>query len=254
MGYFRFSFIAILLTFLSCGGKKTDDVRFNFYRYYANGEIEACGDTLNGMLHGLYREYYEGGEIRFEAEYKHNKLNGEVLIYYPSGNIKNDLLYEDHLHVGAQYEFYDSNIRKVKYKLLYTTYKDREILISDKEFDIDGSLIVDKSRVVTNLVRDTFKLGEKFEVEFILSKPEFEYYNIHIGNFDRKLRLVDSVNYSVYGGTGYSGTVSFVANNLGLNVTRGYMEDYKFERIVSDIEYKTYGKLNNWFDIEYYVE
>lgn len=254
MKKFRFSFIAILLTFLSCSGRKVDDHNCNFYKYYPNGKLEACGDTINGMFHGLFREYFEDGKVRYETEYKNNKLDGKVLVYYPSGNIKNVFRYEDNLRIGAQYEFYDNKVRKVRYKSLYTTYKDREILVSEKEFDYDGSLIMDNSLVITKLVQDTFKLGEKFEVEFILSKPKFEYYNIHIGNFNERLRLVDSTDYSVYGGTGHAGKVSFVANNPGLNVLRGYMEDYKYERIVSDSEYVTFGKLNNWFEVEYYVE
>lgn len=109
------------------------------------------------------------------------------------------------------------------------------------------------SRVRTNINKDTFILGEDIELELSLGNPEYDKYRVHIGNFNEYLELIDSVNYTTYGGEGNMAKVNLKASQLGDNYIRGYMEDYKIES-VTDSGSTTIGTLHNWFEVEYFVK
>ena len=225
----------------------------NYRVYYKNGSLKAIGDTSNGKFEGEYKEYYDGGQIRYENCYKNGLLNGEVWEYYKNGNPKLNMVYRNNKPLGIQYEFYEYDSACVKTKFLFVQNKGKEILVSKRDYDILGKVINDKSRVKTYLPKDTFNLGEKITIKFVLSNPKFDKYRIHIGNFDRTLNLIDSTGYITSSGNGHIGQMNFIAKSSGKKNIRGYMEDYKVVEEKKDQGYSTIGTLNNWFEVEYYV-
>ncbi|HEX8549818.1 MAG TPA: hypothetical protein VF691_22850 [Cytophagaceae bacterium] len=50
---------------------------------------------------------------------------------------------------------------------------------------------------------------------FILTSPEFKEIKVHIGNFDRALRLIDSFNYKVVEVMGIELRLVLKQNRLG---------------------------------------
>lgn len=245
--------ICIVLNILySCSDKSGKD--HNYYEYYKDNSLKSYGDTLQGgVLDGIYHEYYKDGMIHYINNYKNGNLNGRCLEYYENGNPKNDMLYENSNPIGVQYVYYEEDSAKINYKLLLTTNKDKQVLIAKEEFDKYGNKTKEYSRVITIIPKDTFVIGEKFEVFFKLGFPEFKTNRIHIGNFDRTFKLIDSTNYYSKKMSGNENKVILTASKLGLNNIRGYMEDFYVDSS-NDSTYSEIGTMNNWFDIDFFIK
>ena len=210
-------FIFIISIFMySCSNESKNE--HNYYEYYKNNILKSCGDTIQGgALDGIYYEYYEDGIVHYINNYKNGNLNGRCLEYYKNGNPQNDMLYNNGNPIGIQYIYFEGDSAKINYKLLLTTYRDKQILISKEEFDKYGKKIKEYSRVITKMPKDTFVLGERFEIFFKLGFPEFKNNRIHIGNFDRTFKLIDSTNYYSKKMSGNENKAIITANKLGLN-------------------------------------
>lgn len=248
--------LGMICCLISCEEKNTisQDEVYNFYTYHPNGNVQTCGDTLNGKFQGRYKEFYEDGTLKSLLNYKDSELDSKIITYYSSGNVSSELQYIDGLLAGSQYEYFNSHNKQIKFKLLYVIAKDKEFLVSEKEFNQKGRIVKENSRVLVELEKDTVKLGETFKATFTLGKPEFEFNRIHLGNFDFNLNLIDSTDYITYNGAGHTGKVSISAKELGKQYIRGYMEDYMYKEVISDNEFVTIGTLNNWFEEEFFVE
>ncbi len=255
---------ALFYSFLSCSNsdKITDrssqldslKKNNNWISYYDNGNIKEVGNIVKNQYEGLYREYYENGQIRFIHYYKNGLLNGVAREFYEDGNPKFNMFYLSNKPFGVQYIYDKDDSTKVQTKLIFSQYDGKEILVSKQEFNLSGDIVTDKSRVKIELLKDTISYGEKIVIGFTLSNPEFDKYRIHVGNFSRSLELIDSSGYITKDGVGHKGYLELQPVKLGKNVVRGYMEDYKIDKVNKDGSYSTIGKLNNWFDIEFFVD
>ena len=265
----------------SCGDKNSarekNDTIDKYEEYYSNGKIKLISTVKKGEKIGELIEYFENGNVKSKGHFIENRLHeGECLVFYENGvlksktNYKNGMIngefvdfnkngslrycgnYINSISVGTHRLFYEDDSNKIHFKFLYINFQGKPMLVGKKEFDHFGKLINDESNVITKMFGDTVKLGEQFEVTFILSKPKYEKCAVHIGNYDSRLNLIDSIGYSIYNGVGHKYRVILKAERLGTNVIRGYMEDYKIENS-SNKGHSTIGSLNNWFEIDYFV-
>jgi hypothetical protein len=243
----------LFIFFLSCSAKDTvhkEDIQFNCTEFYSDGKLKSHGDTINGKYEGLYKEFFPDGKIKYINFYKKGLLNGPVREYFANGNPKLDMYYFMGKPQGVQYVFFESDSAKVKNKFIVSRHKNKEVLVSRIEFDERGDTIWDEGRVKVMLMKNTFQVGDSVSMKMQLNYPEFKYYRVHIGNFDRMLNLVDSNGYQTYEGQGNVAHVDFLLTKKGSTTLRGYIEDFEIEQVYEDSSYTTIGTLNNWFDVE----
>jgi antitoxin component YwqK of YwqJK toxin-antitoxin module len=208
---------------------------------------------INGRFEGVYKEFYENGKLHYLINYKNGVLHGVNIEFYKNNFPKFDMYYSNGMPYGVQYIYFENDSARIKSKLLIGEYKKQEVLISKKEFDKNGDLIFERNRVKTKKNRDTLNIGEILTVKFKLEYPEFDRYRIHIGNFNRNFKLIDSTNYILEEGVGNEVDLFFKTSEVGRFYIRGYMEDFKIIN-KTDSTFETIGTLNNWFDIEYFVK
>lgn len=246
--------IPIFIFIINTGCKNSENYnKHNYYEYYNDGKIRVEADTIKGQFHGILNEYYENGLIKIFSNYINGKLNGIYIGYSINGGMEVNLNYNNGNLIGVQYNYHSKIPSIMSRKTIYCENRGKCEIVKDQEFDINGNIIREHGRVITKISKDTVAFLAKFSINFKLTYPEFNKTKVHIGKFDRSLKLIDSLNYKVYESKGHEISVNFIAKKRGKNVIRGYMEDYYIEN-TTDSTFSTIGTLNNWFDIEYFVK
>jgi antitoxin component YwqK of YwqJK toxin-antitoxin module len=134
------------------------------YDLYENTQLKYEHTYVNAVLDGTYQTYYINGQLKEKGEYKKGKKVGLWDIFHDNGQKKKEVFYL--YGITSTYQVWDdesnlittykSNIEedgistRVEIKHFYTNGKIRanisaeyDIILSKKEWDINGNLIVD---------------------------------------------------------------------------------------------------------------
>lgn len=247
-------FIIILYSCSQMNNEYNNGSKFNCKLYYDNGKLKSEGDTMLGEYDGPYREYYINGRIKYINNYKNGLLDGEQYEFFENGNPKINMYYILNKPVGIQYGYFEKDSMKIARKNIFVNFQDSIYWVTKMEFNDRSDTIIDDSKVKIKLSNDTINLNEKLKIFFKLNYPKFNNCRVHIGNFDRSLKLIDSMEYKTYEGIGNEISVYLVFNSKGKKNIRGYIEDFKIDSKNIDGSYSTIGSLNNWFDIDIFVK
>ena len=133
--------------------------------YSENGKLHYIIESKDGKTNGRVREYYTNGKLYMDAIYKDDHRNGKCTFYFKNGKpfsvgyfVNGD---KDSIETK-----YDENGRI----LALVPYKKDKVQPGLKEFNKDGSELIDNTSLVIKSVNQLSR-GGKFYLRVSLSEP-----------------------------------------------------------------------------------
>jgi hypothetical protein len=230
---------------ISCNGEKHEKIYYEsgkikseYYKnkqgklngvminYYENGDTMTIKTWENGVQVGKELEYYKNNKIKAEFIFEKGKPNGEFIIYYISGNINTTgKLINDKIS-GTLLDYYDSKDKKVLKKTNYINFHDTERLVGWVEYNEDGTVKNEESRIILKPLADTVSLGDSVVIKIELTVPRYDSTYFFVGNFGDKFYMNKTPKIDTFYSKNHSILFKEIATRKGVNYIRGGAKNY----------------------------
>jgi len=133
--------------------------------YSENGKLHYIIESKDGKTNGRVREYYPNGKLYMDAIYKDDHRNGKCTFYFKNGK-PFSVCYFVH---GAK-DSIDTKYSEDGRMLAIVPYKNDKVQPGLKEFEKDGTELVDNTSLVIKVVNQLAQ-GGKYYLKISLSEP-----------------------------------------------------------------------------------
>lgn len=242
--------------------------------YYNNGKIYELGNTLEGYYHGDWKIYYKNGTLKKEMTYNKGRLVGLYKEYDIDGKLYEEFEYKNDQIIAFKYYNKDGSIvkedRKKKGTFYYQGYSVLGNMIAEGLYDIKGGksgiwkfyddgVLESKGEYKDNMLKGTyktyFKNGKEASISFYKKDSLDGYYVSYYKN--RKIKqqgwykgdqpqgvwhryypdgTLKEENYY------YKGKFNGAQKYYGVEGTLYKTEYYEFDKLLSEIYFRSDGK------------
>ncbi len=161
--------------------------------YYDNGMVHYIVEYKKGKANGRVREYSTDGKLYMDAVYADGHRNGQCTHFYKNGKPFEVSSYVNGEKEGIETKYYESGT-----VLATRVYKKNKVQPGLKEYEKDGSEIINKNSIVIRGIDHTLLEGKYIlQVSLVQPQKNVKYYAAPKSDPDSRQELKMSKDYGI---------------------------------------------------------
>lgn len=228
-------------------------VHGNVIDYYENGDTSNISHWDEGIQSGLAKEYYSKNRIKGVFYYNNGKLNGEAIAFYESGHVMKKANFRNGVLNGGVVSFFDFDTLKIMESSNYINFQGKEKNMGWIEYNEDGSIKNQESRVVVIAKKDTVSLEDTIAIEIELTASKYDSTYFFIGDYDGEFFLKPSSKIDTIYSQMHKIIYKSKTNKKGVNFIRGGAKNYQILP-PKDMAKREIVRPEIYFEYEYFVQ